>query len=98
MSRIPQTTVRELCYNYWDEGGGLLDKKTSLILGSLFILSSGLIFTIERLTAYVYWSAQINTGEWDTTPQTMPLSDNLFTGLFFLVGIVLIIISFKKER
>ena len=75
-----------------------MDKKTSLILGSLFILSSGLIFTIERLTAYVYWSAQINTGEWNTIPQTMPLANNLFIGLFFLIGIVLIIISFKKER
>ena len=75
-----------------------MDKKTSLILGSLFILTSGLIFTIERLTAYVYWSAQIKTGTWDTIPQTMPLSDNLFTGLFFLVGIVFIIVSFKKER
>lgn len=75
-----------------------MDKKTSLILGSLFILTSGLIFTIERLTAYVYWSAQINTGTWDTIPQSMPLSDNLFTGLFFLVGIVLIIVSFKKDR
>ena len=75
-----------------------MDKKISLLLGSLFILTSGLIFTTERLTAYVYWSAQINTGEWDTIPQTMPLSDNLFTGLFFLVGIVLIIMSFKKER
>ncbi len=74
-----------------------MDKKTSLILGSLFILTSGLIFTIERLTAYVYWSAQINTGTWDTIPQAMPLSDNLFTGLFFLVGIVFIIVSFKKE-
>ncbi|WP_391117390.1 hypothetical protein [Psychrobacillus sp. L3] len=75
-----------------------MDKKTSLILGSLFFLTSGLIFTIERLTAYIYWSAQINTGTWDTIPQTMPLSDNLFTGLFFLVGIVFIIVSFKKER
>ena len=75
-----------------------MDKKTSLILGSLFILTSGLIFTIERLTAYVYWSAQINTGTWDTIPQTMPLSDNLFIGLFFLVGVVFIIVSFKKQR
>ena len=73
-----------------------MDKKTTLILGSLFILTSGLIFTIERLTAYVYWSAQINTGEWYTIPQPMPLSDNLFTGLFFLAGIVLIFVSFKK--
>ena len=75
-----------------------MEKKTSLILGSLFILTSGLIFTIERLTAYVYWSAQINTGTWDTIPKTMPLTDNLFTGLFFLVGIVFIIVSFKMER
>lgn len=74
-----------------------MDKKTSLILGSLFILTSGVIFTIERLTAYVYWSGQIHTGRWDTIPKTMPLSDNLFTELFYLVGIVLIIISFKKE-
>ncbi|MFJ7886685.1 hypothetical protein ACIQYL_01190 [Lysinibacillus xylanilyticus] len=75
-----------------------MDKKTSLILGSLFILTSGLIFTIERLTAYVYWSGQINTGTWDTIPRTIPLSGNLFTVLFLLVGIVFIIVSFKKER
>lgn len=75
-----------------------MDKKTSLVLGSLFILTSGLIFTIERLTAYVYWSAQINTGTWETIPETMPLFDNLFIGLFFLVGIVFIIVSFKKKE
>ena len=75
-----------------------MDKKISLILGSLFILTSGLIFTIERLSAYVYWSAQINTGTCDTIPETMPLFDNLFIALFFLIGIVFIIMSFKKER
>ena len=75
-----------------------MDKKISLILGSLFILTSGLIFTIERLSAYVYWSAQINTGTYDTIPETMPLFDNLFIALFFLIGIVFIIMSFKKER
>lgn len=75
-----------------------MDKKISLILGLLFILTSGLIFTIERLSAYVYWSAQINTGTYDTTPETMPLFDNLFIALFFLIGIVFIVVSFKKER
>lgn len=68
-----------------------------LILGSLFILTSGLIFTIERLSAYVYWSAQINTGTWDTKPQTLPLYNNLFIVLFFLIGIVFIIVSFKRK-
>ena len=75
-----------------------MDKKISLILGSLFILTSGLIFTIERLSAYVYWSAQINTGTYDTIPETIPLFDNLFIALFFLIEIVFIIMSFKKER
>ncbi|MFI8574935.1 hypothetical protein ACIGEL_04415 [Rossellomorea aquimaris] len=74
-----------------------MDEKTGLILGSLFILTSGLIFTIERLSAYVYWSAQINTGTWDTNPQTLPLYDNLFIVLFFLIGIVFIIVSFKRK-
>ena len=74
----------------------LLDKKINLILGSSFLLTSGLIFTIERLSAYVYWSAQINTGEYDTIPETMPLFDNFFIVLFFLIGIVFIIVSFKK--
>lgn len=53
---------------------------------------------IERLGAYVYWSAQINTGTYDIIPETMPLFDNLFIALFFLIGIVFIIMSFKKER
>ena len=74
-----------------------MDKKISLLLGSLFILTSGLIFTIERLISYIYWSAQINTGTWNITPQPMPLTDNLFTGLFLLVGIVLVVMSFKKK-
>lgn len=74
-----------------------MDKKISLILGSLFILTGGLIFTIERLIAYVYWLAQINTGEYDSTPQTMPLADNLFSGAFLLIGVILIIVSFRKK-
>ncbi|MFA9559934.1 hypothetical protein ACERII_21720 [Evansella sp. AB-rgal1] len=74
-----------------------MDKKISLILGSVFILTSGLIFTIERLSRYVYWSAQINTGEYATNPKTIPILDNLFIALFFLIGIIFIIVSFKKE-
>lgn len=75
-----------------------MDKKLGLVLGSLFILTSGLIYTMERLIAYVYWFAQINTGTWDTVPQTMPLLKNLFIGAFFIIGIVFIFMSFKKEN
>ena len=74
-----------------------MDKKLGLILGSLFILTSGLIYTVERLNAYIYWFAQTNTGSWDTIPQTMPLFKNLFIGAFLIVGIIFIVMSFKKE-
>lgn len=75
-----------------------MDKKLGLILGSLFILMSGLIFTIERLTANVYWLAQINTGTWDNTPQTIPLINNLFTVVFLLIGIIFFVLSFQEKR
>ncbi|MEI4770105.1 hypothetical protein WAX74_10700 [Psychrobacillus sp. FJAT-51614] len=74
-----------------------MNRNISLILGSTFILTSGIIFTIERLTAYVYWFAQTNTGEYPTVPE-IPLFDNLFTGLFFVIGIALLVIAFKKEK
>lgn len=79
-------------------GGAVLDTKTGYILGALFILTSGLIFTIERLIAYVHWVGQVNTGTWDTVPQTMPLFNNLFIVLFFIVGIGFMGISFEKAR
>lgn len=74
-----------------------MDKKLGLVLGSLFILTSGLIYTMERLIAYIYWFAQINTGTWDTVPQTMPLFKNLFIVAFLIIGIIFIVMSFKKE-
>ena len=76
-----------------------MDKKIFLILGSLFILISGIIYTIERLSEYIYWSAQIITGVYDTTnPVTIPLLDNPFIALFLLIGIAFIVVSLKKER
>ncbi|WP_052124383.1 hypothetical protein [Planococcus sp. PAMC 21323] len=75
-----------------------MDTRTGYILGSLFMLTSGLIFTIERLTAYVYWTGQVNTGQWDTVPQTFSFFDNLFIPLFFIVGLGLIAVSFERNR
>lgn len=76
-----------------------MDKKICLILGSLFILISGIIYTVERLSEYIYWSAQIITGVYDTTNSvTIPLLDNPFIALFLLIGIAFIVVSLKKER
>jgi hypothetical protein len=73
-----------------------MNKNTSLILGSLFILTSGLIYSIERLSSYVYWLAQTNTGSWQTNPD-VSFFDNIFTLLFIIIGIVFIVIAFKDK-
>ncbi|WP_143484620.1 hypothetical protein [Halalkalibacillus sediminis] len=54
-----------------------MNKNTYLILGSIFILASGLIYSIERLSSYVYWLAQTNTGSWPTNPE-ISFFDNTF--------------------
>jgi hypothetical protein len=73
-----------------------MNKNTFLILGSLFILTSGLIYTIERLSSYVYWLAQTNTGSWDIKPD-ISIFNNIFTLLFLIIGMLLIVIAFKEK-
>lgn len=78
------------------EGGNQLDRKTSVILGSLFFLMSGLLFTIERLGAYVHRIAQITSGSYPTELEMPSLFANLFVPLFILIGIALIVMAFSN--
>ena len=72
-----------------------MDKKTSILLGSLFILTSGLLFTIERLGAYVHRIAQITSGSYPTVLEMPSLFTNLFVPLFLLIGVLLIGIAYR---
>lgn len=74
-----------------------MNKKTSLILGMVSLLTSGLLFTIERLNAYVYWLAKVFTGTYPTEPQMVSLTTNLFVPIFFIIGITFIVVFFKKS-
>ncbi|MFS0689030.1 hypothetical protein AB1K89_07300 [Sporosarcina sp. 179-K 8C2 HS] len=74
-----------------------MNRNTSVIMGLIFILTSGLIFTIERLSSYIYWFAQkTNSSSYPTVPEPLYFG-NIFTWLFLLIGIVLLFITFKKE-
>jgi len=75
-----------------------LKKNLSLILGSLFILTSGLIFTIERLISHIYWLAKMNTGSYNIEPQSIPLFNNIFISVFLMIGIIFIIVHFEKRK
>ncbi|WP_208528061.1 hypothetical protein, partial [Jeotgalibacillus sp. R-1-5s-1] len=65
---------------------------------SLFIMFSGLIFTIERLRATVYWGALINTGAYPSNPNFLPFLENIFIIPFFLIGIGLMYFAFRKDH
>lgn len=74
-----------------------MDKKISLVLGVVFLLTSGLLFTIERLSAYIYWFAQTFTGSYPTKPEMVFLLSNLFVPIFFIIGIAFVIVFLKKN-
>ncbi|MCR2822260.1 hypothetical protein [Lederbergia panacisoli] len=74
-----------------------MDKRLNLILGSIFILTSGLLYSIERIISLIYWSVLTRTGEYPTIPPPPNLLDNLFVPLFFIVGAIFFFAAFKKE-
>ncbi|MCJ8008625.1 hypothetical protein ACFFF5_08405 [Lederbergia wuyishanensis] len=74
-----------------------MERRTSLILGALFILASGLMYSVERVISIVHWSALTHTGSFPTSPPPPSLLDNLFIPLFLLVGIIFIYFAFKRN-
>lgn len=72
-------------------------EKNHIVLGSLFLIASGLIFTLERLIGYVYWFAQIVTGEYPTEPK-IDLFSNFFVYIFFIIGVIFFVIYFKYRE
>ncbi|MBN8190576.1 hypothetical protein JI667_00310 [Bacillus sp. NTK074B] len=70
--------------------------RTLLIIGSAFLIVSGTLYTLERMSASIFWAAQrVGGGEWPTVPDMPSLFDNLFVALFLVSGIVFCILSIK---
>ena len=66
------------------------------LIGSIFILVSGVMYTIERSVSWLVWVAQKTavaihgSGEWPTEPTLPSITDNLFVLLFLVIGIVML--------
>jgi len=74
------------------------------IIGAVFLLSSGIIYSLERFSTVISTSliragffSGGKTGEVPSV-QTANFFDNLFAPLFFLIGLVSIIYGFKREK
>ncbi|MCP3028819.1 hypothetical protein [Halobacillus sp. A5] len=56
--------------------------KTYLLLSCSFLLAAGVIFTIERLGAYIYWNGRVFTGKYPKSPEMSSAFQNFFLWLF----------------
>ncbi|MBD7968701.1 MULTISPECIES: hypothetical protein [Paenibacillus] len=76
--------------------------KSSFISGLGLIALSGILFTLERFIAVFKWIGEsapvkINgSGSYTTEPAMPGVFDNLFVGIFLILGLVLLIIGLSK--
>ena len=61
-----------------------------------FLLTSGLLFTLERLNSYVYWLGQTNENSYPSEPE-MFYFQNWFVWIFLAAGLLILILTFLKE-
>ena len=78
--------------------------KISKVMGFVFILMSGFIYTLEKgfnllatSTVKGGFMAGENTGEVPEI-ETIGYFDNLFVPVFMVLGIILLIYSFRKKK
>lgn len=77
-----------------------MDKKLCYILGTIFIVSSGFFYTIERGIAYYSWIGQMNAhvGSYSSNLQIPSLTTNIYIPIFLIIGIILYICAYKKRN
>ncbi len=76
-----------------------MDKKLFYVLGAIFIIVSGVIYTIERGMAYYTWIGQMtsHTGGYPTNPQMPGLLTNVYIPIFIIIGLVFYILGYRKK-
>lgn len=78
-----------------------MGKKLYYIFGTIFLIASGLIYTVERGIAYYSWIGQrlsaSQVGMCSTTPELPGLFTNIFIPGFVIIGAIFFVLGYKKE-
>jgi|GEM_PF-6450439 len=76
-----------------------------MLLGSIFMISSGFMYEIDKALSYYKWSSYIiainGNGGFNSEPDKISFLDNKIALLFFIIGIVFYInaiLSFYKKN
>lgn len=67
-----------------------MDKKVRYILGTVFIIAAGLIYTFERFISYFAWIGEMNAnlGSFSTYPDIPGVFTNIFVPIFIIMGVI----------
>ncbi|NBI31262.1 hypothetical protein [Chengkuizengella marina] len=78
-----------------------MKRKYYFIFGSLFLIFSGLIYSIERLGTYIQWSAEaIAKSNMEMDIPQLSLANfytNIFVIIFILISIINFVLYFKSK-
>lgn len=76
-----------------------------LILGSVFLIMSGITYEIDKALHYYEWSSYViainGTGGYSLHPKSISLTDNYFVLLFLIIGLIFYInagLSYLKNK
>lgn len=77
-----------------------MDKKVNCILGSVFIITAGIIYTFERFISYFAWIGEMNAnlGSFSTYPNTPGVFTNIFVPIFIFMGVFFFWLSRKDKK
>ena len=77
-----------------------MDKKLYYILGTVFIISSGFLYTFERFIAYYEWIGILNANisSYSSSPHLPGVLTNIFIPIFIIIGFTLIVKGYKNNN
>lgn len=77
-----------------------MDKKLYYILGTVFIISSGFLYSFERFIAYYEWIgiSNANIGSYYSSPHLPGVLTNIFIPIFIIIGFTLIVKGYKNNN
>lgn len=78
-----------------------MDRKLYYILSAVFMIMSGILYTIERGIAYFTWVGQMiassHTESCPINPQMPGLLSNLYIPIFVIISLILCILGYRKK-
>lgn len=75
-----------------------MNVNTNTVLGCVFILVSGLIFTLERLrSAIIFIGENVSEGSSQAHPFSPSIADNLVSIVFLLISLVFFYKAIRKD-